>query len=155
MRIGNGFDVHAYAANRPLWLGCVEWPGERGLDGHSDADVVAHAVCDALLSAAGAGDLGSNFGTDKPEFQNAAGEVFLSAVYQIVKTRGFEIENVSVQVISNAPKISLRRSEMEASVSKPLGGAVVSISGTTTDGLGFTGRGEGIAAIATCLLRTV
>ena len=155
MRIGNGFDVHAYAANRPLWLGCVEWPGERGLDGHSDADVVAHAVCDALLAAAGAGDLGSNFGTDKPEFQNAAGEVFLSAVYQIVKTKGFEIENISVQVIANAPKISLRRSEMEAAVSKALGGAAVSISGTTTDGLGFTGRGDGIAAIATCLVRTV
>ncbi len=103
MRIGNGFDVHAYAASRPLWLGCVEWPGERGLDGHSDADVVAHAVCDALLSAAGAGDLGSNFGTDKPEFQNAAGEVFLSAVYQIVKNQGFEIENISVQLFANAP----------------------------------------------------
>lgn len=155
MRIGSGFDVHAYATNRPLWLGCVEWPGERGLDGHSDADVVAHAVCDALLSAAGAGDLGSNFGTDKPEFQNAAGEVFLSAVYQIVKTHGFEIENISVQVIANSPNISLRRAEMQAAVSKSLGGAVVSISGTTTDGLGFTGRGEGIAAIATCLLRSV
>jgi 2-C-methyl-D-erythritol 2,4-cyclodiphosphate synthase len=155
MRIGNGFDVHAYAADRPLWLGCIEWPDERGLAGHSDADVVAHAVCDALLSAAGAGDLGSNFGIDKPEYANAAGVVFLKASLEIVTSKGFAIENISVQVIANTPNISSRRTEMEQAVSKSLDGADVSISGTTTDGLGFTGRGEGVAAIATCLLRTV
>lgn len=154
MRIGNGFDVHAYAADRPLWLGCIEWPGEVGLAGHSDADAVAHAVTDALLSAAGAGDLGSNFGTDKPEYANAAGSVFLKAALAIVQSRGFEIENVAVQVIANSPKVSQRRDEMQAAVSAALEGAEVSITGTTTDGLGFTGRGEGVAAIATCLLRT-
>jgi 2-C-methyl-D-erythritol 2,4-cyclodiphosphate synthase len=154
MRIGNGFDVHAYAADRPLWLGCIEWPGEVGLAGHSDADAVAHAVTDALLSAAGAGDLGSNFGTDKPEYANAAGAVFLQAALSIVQSRGYEIENVAVQVIANSPKISSRRNEMQAAVSAALDGAEVSITGTTTDGLGFTGRGEGISAIATCLLRT-
>lgn len=154
MRIGNGFDVHAYAADRPLWLGCLEWPGEVGLAGHSDADVVAHAVADALLSAAGAGDLGSNFGTDKSEYANAAGEVFLKETLAIVQARGFVIENIAVQVIANSPKISSRRNDMQLAVSAALGGAAVSISGTTTDGLGFTGRGEGIAAIATCLLST-
>lgn len=154
MRIGNGFDVHAYAADRPLWLGCVQWPGEVGLAGHSDADVIAHAVADALLAAAGAGDLGSNFGTDKPEYANAAGAVFLKASLEIIQARGFDIENISVQVIANTPKIATRRNEMQDAVSAALNGADVSISGTTSDGLGFTGRGEGVAAFATCLLRT-
>lgn len=154
MRIGTGFDVHAYAADRPLWLGCIEWPGEIGLAGHSDADVVAHAVADALLAAASAGDLGSNFGTDKPEYANAAGTVFLKAAHAIVQSRGYAIENISVQVIGNSPRISMRREEMQNAVSAALAGADVSISGTTTDGLGFTGRGEGIAAIATCLLKS-
>ena len=154
MRIGNGFDVHAYAADRPLWLGCIEWPGEIGLAGHSDADVIAHAVADALLSAVGAGDLGSNFGTDKPEYANAAGAVFLKASHAIVRERGSEISNITVQVIGNSPRISARREAMQKAVSEALGGADISISGTTTDGLGFTGRGEGIAAIATCLLKS-
>jgi 2-C-methyl-D-erythritol 2,4-cyclodiphosphate synthase len=154
MRIGTGVDVHAYAADRPLWLGCIEWPGEIGLAGHSDADVVAHAIADALLAAAGAGDLGSNFGTDKPEYENAAGSVFLKASLEIVRSRGYEIANISVQVIGNSPRISARRDEMQKAVSTALDGADVSISGTTSDGLGFTGRGEGIAAIATCLLKS-
>ncbi|MEY3407907.1 MAG: hypothetical protein RL038_968, partial [Actinomycetota bacterium] len=123
MRIGTGVDVHVYAADRPLWLGCIEWPGEIGLAGHSDADVVAHAIADALLAAAGAGDLGSNFGTDKPEYENAAGSVFLKASLEIVRSRGYEIANISVQVIGNSPRISARRDEMQKAVSTALDGA--------------------------------
>ncbi len=153
MRIGLGTDVHANSVDRPLIIGCLEWPGEVGLAGHSDADVVAHAICDALLSAAGLGDLGSNFGVDRPEYKAAKGAVFLQETLQLITQAGFSIVNVSVQVIGNRPKISTRRDEMQSAVSAALGGASVSIAGTTTDGLGLTGRGEGIAAIATCLLQ--
>lgn len=152
MRIGLGTDVHAFDTSRPLWLGCLEWPHEIGLAGHSDADVAAHAVCDALLSAIGEGDLGSNFGTSRPEFANAPGRVFLEATYEKVVAAGFRIENIAVQIIGNSPKIASRRAEMQDTMSAILGGAAISISGTTTDGLGLTGRGEGIAAIATCLV---
>ena len=153
MRIGLGTDVHANSVDRPLIVGCIEWPGEVGLAGHSDADVVAHSICDALLSAAGLGDLGSNFGVDRPEYAQAKGAVFLQETLQLITQAGFSIVNVSVQVIGNRPKISTRRDEMQSAVSAALGGASVSIAGTTTDGLGLTGRGEGIAAIATCLLQ--
>ena len=152
MRVGLGTDVHAFDATRPLWLGCLEWPGEVGLAGHSDADVAAHAICDALLSAAGLGDLGSQFGTDRPEYVNASGTRFLGATADLLTSAGLRIGNVSVQIIGNSPKVAARREEMQTAISKALGGAVVSISGTTTDGLGLTGRGEGIAAIAVCLV---
>ena len=152
MRVGLGTDVHAFEQGRSLHLGCLQWPDEIGLAGHSDADVVAHAICDALLSAAGLGDLGSNFGTTRPEYSDAPGSVFLEATYELVKNAGFSIENVAVQVIANRPNIASRRVEMQQAISTLLGGAPVSVSGTTTDGLGLTGRGEGIAAIATCLL---
>ncbi len=151
IRTGIGTDVHAFDAQSPLWLGLIEWPGEVGLAGHSDGDVVAHAICDSLFSATGTGDMGSNFGTERPEFLNASGETFLKAAVQIISDAGFVPVNVSVNVIGNKPKISARRTEMQDAISKILE-VPVSISGTTTDGLGLTGRGEGIAAIATALV---
>jgi len=155
VRVGIGIDIHQFDESKPLWLGCVEWPNETGLDGHSDADVISHAICDAILSAAHLGDLGSTFGVDKPEYKNASGEVFLMETFELISDAGFRVENVAVQLIGNKPKISSRRLEMESIISKHLGGAVVNISATTSDSLGFTGRGEGLAAIATCLLMTL
>lgn len=152
MRVGIGTDVHAFDANSPLWLGCVLWPEQPGLAGHSDGDVVAHAICDALFSAASLGDMGSNFGTARPEFAGASGESFLRETAKLVSDAGFAIEHVAVQVIGNAPKVASRRVEMQSAISAALNGAAISVSGTTTDALGFTGRGEGVAAIATCLL---
>ncbi|TBN57650.1 2-C-methyl-D-erythritol 4-phosphate cytidylyltransferase [Glaciihabitans arcticus] len=150
-RTGVGIDVHSFDADAPLWLGGLHWPGEPGLAGHSDGDALAHAVCDSLLSAAGLGDIGATFGTDDPRFENAHGDVFLTATVELVRAAGFEIGNVSVQLVGNRPKVAPRRAEMEAHLSEVLG-APVSVSATTTDGLGFTGRGEGISAVATALV---
>ena len=152
IRTGIGTDVHAFDSNRPLWLGLLEWPDVPGLAGHSDGDVVSHAICDALFSACGSGDMGSNFGTSRPEFANASGETFLRETRKIVDEKGFEIINVAVTVIGNSPKVSNRRDEMQNKLQSVLN-TTVSVSGTTTDGLGLTGRGEGVAAIATCLLQ--
>ena len=151
LRTGIGVDVHAFDTASPLWLGGLYWPDEPGLSGHSDGDVVAHAVCDALLSAAGLGDIGLRFGTDDPRFENAHGDVFLSAVAELLATEGFAISNVAVQIVSNRPKLAPRRAEVEARLSE-LVGAPVSVSATTSDALGFTGRGEGVTAIATALV---
>ncbi|ANJ26376.1 bifunctional 2-C-methyl-D-erythritol 4-phosphate cytidylyltransferase/2-C-methyl-D-erythritol 2,4-cyclodiphosphate synthase [Agromyces aureus] len=154
-RIGTGVDVHAFADDpaTPLWLAGLEWPGERGLSGHSDGDAAAHAICDALLAAAGLGDVGAIFGTADPRFAAAHGEVFLAETRRLVEASGFRIVNVTVQIVGNRPKLAPRRAEAEALLSHVLG-APVSVAATTTDGLGFTGRGEGVSALATALLAT-
>lgn len=153
LRTGIGIDVHAYDDESPLWLGGVYWSGEPGLAGHSDGDAVLHAICDALLSAAGLGDLGSRFGTTDPRFAGAASGVLVRETLALVDGAGFAVVNVAVQIVARRPKVAPRRSELEAHLST-LVGAPVTIGATTTDGLGFTGRGEGVAAIATALLST-
>ncbi|MFN3865617.1 MAG: 2-C-methyl-D-erythritol 2,4-cyclodiphosphate synthase [Demequina sp.] len=160
-RTGIGVDVHAFGepgepgepGEGQLALAGLTWPGETPLTGHSDGDVAAHAACDALLSASGLGDLGSNFGTDRPEWAGASGAALLTETASRVRAAGIEIGNVAVQVIGNRPKLSPRRAEAEAALSAAAG-APVTVSATTTDGLGLTGRGEGLAAIATALVFT-
>lgn len=151
-RIGIGMDVHPFADDdRILSLAGLTWPGERGLAGHSDADVAAHAACDALFSAAGIGDLGTHFGTDRPGLAGAAGVTLLAQAARIVSEAGYDIGNIAIQIVGNRPKLGPRRLEAQ----EALGAAVdapVSVSATTTDGLGLTGRGEGIAAIATAIV---
>ena len=155
IRVGVGTDAHAFSAdvNRPMWLAGLLWSDEVGVDGHSDGDVAAHAICDALFSAAQLGDLGSNFGVAEPEWAGASGAKLLQETLKRVKVAGYEINNVSVQIVGNRPKIGPRRAEAINSLSLALDGALVSLSATTTDGLGFTGEGKGISAIASVLLR--
>jgi len=151
-RTGVGVDAHAFAEGRQLWLAGLLWPDQIGVDGHSDGDVAAHAICDALFAAAQLGDLGTNFGTDKPEYAGASGVTLLKETLQRVSAAGYAISNVTVQIIGNRPKLAGRRSEAIAALSAALGGANVSVLATTTDGMGLTGEGRGIAAIASALL---
>lgn len=154
VRSGVGVDAHAFSpdSNRKLYLASLLWEGERGVDGHSDGDVAAHAICDALFSAAGIGDLGSNFGVDDARYKGASGAFLLREALNRIHSAGYQLINVSVQIVGNRPKIGTRRSEAIAALSLALGGAQVSVTATTTDGLGLTGEGKGIGAIATALI---
>ena len=154
LRVGVGTDAHAFSSDtsRQLWLAGIHWPDVVGVDGHSDGDVAAHAICDALYSATGLGDLGSNFGVSDPQYSGASGATLLKETLTRITSAGFTINNVSVQVVCNKPKIGPRRAEAIAALSSALGGVPVSVTATSTDGLGFTGEGKGISAIATALV---
>ncbi|MDM7889866.1 2-C-methyl-D-erythritol 4-phosphate cytidylyltransferase [Curtobacterium sp. RHCJP20] len=152
VRVGLGVDVHAFDPASPCRVGLLDFPGEPGLAGHSDGDAVAHAVCDALLSAGGLGDIGGRFGTSDPQYAGAAGAVFVRGAVELLRAAGLVPTSVTVQVIGNRPRIGARRDEMQAALAAVVG-APVAVSGTTTDGLGLTGRGEGLAAIATAVVR--
>jgi 2-C-methyl-D-erythritol 4-phosphate cytidylyltransferase/2-C-methyl-D-erythritol 2,4-cyclodiphosphate synthase len=153
LRTGIGTDVHRFTADvsKELYLGTLVWPGERGLDGHSDGDAVSHAIVDALLSAAGLGDIGANFGVDRPEFAGANGKVFIEATLELLTQNGYRVRNVAVQIIGNRPKVAPMREAVEATLTEIVG-APVTLGATTTDGLGFLGNDEGVAAVATALI---
>ena len=153
LRTGVGVDAHKFSdSNEPCNLAGLQWPEAKRLEGHSDGDAAAHALCDAVLSAAGLGDVGSVFGIDKPEWQGASGVSMIKHLRQLIEDKAIQINNVSIQIIGNAPKIAKRRTEAEQALSEALG-APVTIGATTTDTMGFTGRGEGVFVIANALVQ--
>ena len=153
LRTGIGTDVHRFTddTSKELYLGTLVWPGDRGLDGHSDGDAVSHAIVDALLSAAGLGDIGATFGLDRPEFAGANGKVFIEATLELLAQNGYRVRNVAVQIIGNRPKVAPMRAAVESALTEIVG-APVTLGATTTDGLGFLGNDEGVAAVATALI---
>ena len=154
IRIGHGFDVHAFAENRRLIVGGVDIPYERGLAGHSDADVLLHAICDALLGAAGLGDIGRHFPDTDMAFAGIDSRILLRRVSEQLRERGWRVGNVDATIIAQAPKMAPHIARMTAHIADDLGIALdsVNVKATTTEKLGFTGRGEGIAAEAVCLI---
>jgi len=154
MRIGFGYDVHAFATNRPLVLGGVTLPSERGLSGHSDADVVIHAIVDALLGAAALGDIGKYFSSDEDRWKNQPSAVFLDFTYDLLCQHNYAISNIDITIVAEHPKMAPHIQAMRTHLAEHLHLAIgrVSVKATTTDGLGFTGRQEGIACYAVALL---
>lgn len=153
-RVGTGFDAHRFAPEKTLFLAGLEWVGEPGLAGHSDGDAVIHAIVDALLGAAVLGDIGSRFGTSEPQYADARSELFLVETVALLRENGWQVENVSAQLIGERPRFGSRRDEAQAFLAT-LVGAPVSVTATTTDGMGFTGRGEGVAVFATALISQI
>jgi 2-C-methyl-D-erythritol 2,4-cyclodiphosphate synthase len=154
IRVGHGFDVHALVENRKLIVGGVEIPYDRGLAGHSDADVLLHAICDALLGAAGLGDIGRHFPDTSAEFKDIDSRILLRRVAEQLQQRRWLVGNVDATIIAQSPKMAPHIARMTAHIADDLGVAIdrVNVKATTTEKLGFTGRGEGIAAEAVCLI---
>lgn len=154
IRIGNGLDVHALVTGRNLVLGGVTIPFERGLKGHSDADALLHAICDAVLGALGEGDIGAHFPDSDPRYKDADSRILLRTIWQRAVAEGYSLGNVDATIVAEAPKLAPYIRQMTANIAADLGAGMerVNVKATTTEGLGFTGRGEGIAALATVLL---
>jgi 2-C-methyl-D-erythritol 2,4-cyclodiphosphate synthase len=150
IRVGFGYDAHRLVPERPLIIGGVDIPHDRGLQGHSDADVLLHAVCDALLGAAALGDLGCHFPDTDPEFEGVSSIALLRRVGEMIREAGFELQNLDSTVVAQSPKLAPYMDTMIANIADALGVGThqVSVKATTTEGMGFTGRGEGISAYA-------